>query len=92
MHLVANGRVLGEDGNAALALEIIAVHDALVHLLVIAEYLRFVRETTFVRESWAAEAAGALPQRLACAEETRLSVPTRQGTQNHAALPTAARS
>ena len=32
--LIKNGRVFGEDGDAALSLDVIGVHDALLHLLV----------------------------------------------------------
>jgi hypothetical protein len=32
--LVADGAVLGEDGDAALALEVVRIHDPLLHMLV----------------------------------------------------------
>ena len=35
-----DGRVLGQDGDAALALQVVGVHDALGHLLVVAEDVR----------------------------------------------------
>ena len=38
--LIVNGGVLGQDGDAALALQIVGVHHALGHLLVLAENAR----------------------------------------------------
>ena len=37
--LVADGRVLAQDGDASLSLQVVAVHDPLLHLLVVAEHL-----------------------------------------------------
>ena len=36
--VIVNGRVLGEDGDPALPLDIIGIHDALGDFLVLAEY------------------------------------------------------
>ena len=44
MSLVVDGGVLGEDGDAALALEVVAVHRALGHALVGAERAALVQQ------------------------------------------------
>jgi hypothetical protein len=41
---VADGAVLGEDGDAALALEVIRVHDPLLHVLVRGEGARLLQQ------------------------------------------------
>ncbi len=44
-----DGSVLGEDGDAALALQVVGIHDALGHLLVLAEGVRLAQEAIHQR-------------------------------------------
>jgi hypothetical protein len=47
--LVGDGGVLGEDGDAALALEVVGIHHALGHALVVAEGVGLLEQAVHER-------------------------------------------